>query len=144
MARGLATHAQPMRTLGAKLTHRTAVAVTPAGGQQGKLMNNRTNIQEKEMVPDEVIAELRALVAEAEKIIAQSGSAPSVLSGLRERFERAQHRLGDLTDEARKRVVAGAKATDETIREHPYQSIAVALGAGLLVGVLLGRRSGTR
>ena len=88
--------------------------------------------------------ELRALVAEAEKIIAQSGSAPSVLSGLRERFERAQHRLGDLTDEARKRVVAGAKATDETIREHPYQSIAVALGAGLIVGVLLGRRSATR
>lgn len=107
-------------------------------------MNNRTNIQEKEMVPDEVIAELRALVAEAEKIIAQSGSAPSVLSGLKERFDRAQHRLGDLTDEARKRVVAGAKVTDETIREHPYQSIAVALGAGLLVGVLLGRRSTTR
>ena len=107
-------------------------------------MNNRTNIQEKEMVPEEVIAELRSLVTEAEKIIAQSGSAPSMLAGLRERFETAQHRLGDLTDEAKKRVVASAKATDETIRDHPYQSIAVALGAGLLVGVLLGRRTATR
>ena len=36
---------------------------------------------------------------------------------------------------------AGAKYTDETIRENPYQSMAVAAGLGLLVGVLIGRRS---
>ncbi|MBL9200173.1 MAG: DUF883 family protein, partial [Opitutaceae bacterium] len=34
-----------------------------------------------------------------------------------------------------------AKCTDSAIREHPYQALAIALGAGLLVGVLLGRRS---
>lgn len=120
------------------------VDVTQAGGHEENLMNNRTNIQEKEMVPEEIIAELRTLVNEAEKIIAQSGSAPSMLAGLRERFERAQHQLGDLTADAKKKIVSGAKATDQTIREHPYQSIAVALGAGLLVGVLLGRRNATR
>ncbi len=42
---------------------------------------------------------------------------------------------------AKQRVVAGAKSTDQAIRANPYQSLAIAAGVGLLVGVLLGRRS---
>jgi len=42
---------------------------------------------------------------------------------------------------AKKKVVAGAKYTDSTIRENPYRALAIAAGVGLLVGVLLGRRS---
>jgi len=33
-----------------------------------------------------------------------------------------------------------AKATDRTIREHPYESIGIAFGVGLLIGVLVARR----
>jgi hypothetical protein len=40
-----------------------------------------------------------------------------MLAGLRERFERAQHQLGDLTADAKKKIVSGAKATDQTIRD---------------------------
>ena len=43
------------------------------------------------------------------------------------------HRLED-------KAVAGAKAADKTIREHPYESIGLAFGVGLLIGVLVGRR----
>jgi len=32
------------------------------------------------------------------------------------------------------------KATDRVVREHPYQSIGVAFGVGLLIGVLINRR----
>lgn len=42
----------------------------------------------------------------------------------------------------RERVVEGAKATDKVVRSHPYQAMGVALGAGLLLGYLLGRRWG--
>ena len=38
------------------------------------------------------------------------------------------------------KALAGAKATDKVIREHPYQSVGVAFGLGLLVGVLVTRR----
>jgi ElaB/YqjD/DUF883 family membrane-anchored ribosome-binding protein len=38
------------------------------------------------------------------------------------------------------KAVAGAKVTDQVIREHPYQSIGVAFGVGLLIGVLVTRR----
>lgn len=37
-------------------------------------------------------------------------------------------------------TVKAAKATDHVIREHPYQSIGIACGLALLVGVLVGRR----
>jgi ElaB/YqjD/DUF883 family membrane-anchored ribosome-binding protein len=39
------------------------------------------------------------------------------------------------------RAVAGAKATDQVIRDHPYQSLGVAFGVGALIGYLLARRS---
>ena len=32
------------------------------------------------------------------------------------------------------------KATDKVIREHPYQSIGIAFGVGLLIGVLVNRK----
>lgn len=60
---------------------------------------------------------------------------------LRARFHAAKVRLTALGENARDKVVAGAKCTDESIRANPYQSIAIAAGVGLLIGVLFGRRS---
>src|SRR4051812_36525738 len=37
------------------------------------------------------------------------------------------------------KAVAGAKVTDQTIRENPYQSLGVAFGVGALLGYLLSR-----
>jgi ElaB/YqjD/DUF883 family membrane-anchored ribosome-binding protein len=93
--------------------------------------------------PKELLNDLHALVADAEKMIGDSVSehTADAVNGLRDRFETAQERLSELYDGARTKVAAGAKYTDETIRANPYQSIAIAAGVGLLVGVLLGRRS---
>jgi ElaB/YqjD/DUF883 family membrane-anchored ribosome-binding protein len=92
--------------------------------------------------PKELLTELKALVTEAEGMIGDSVSETSdeAMGALRSRYEAMQERMSDLYDGAKKKVVAGARYTDETIRENPYQSIAVAAGLGLLVGVLLGRR----
>jgi MYXO-CTERM domain-containing protein len=38
------------------------------------------------------------------------------------------------------RTVAAAKASDVTIRKHPYQSIGAAFGVGMLLGALVLRR----
>jgi ElaB/YqjD/DUF883 family membrane-anchored ribosome-binding protein len=38
------------------------------------------------------------------------------------------------------KAVAAAKATDQVIRTHPYESIGVAFGVGLLIGVLVARK----
>jgi ElaB/YqjD/DUF883 family membrane-anchored ribosome-binding protein len=67
-------------------------------------------------------------------------------------------KLGDKTKEARERLIAslesakascqnlesrakaGMEATDKVIREHPYESVGVAFGIGLVLGLLVVRR----
>jgi len=44
--------------------------------------------------------------------------------------------LGRVKDKA----VEGAKATDEAVREHPYQALAIAFGVGAIAGYLISRR----
>ncbi len=92
--------------------------------------------------PKDLLNDLHALVAEAEKMMGDSLSehTADAVGALRERFDAAQERMADLYAGAKKKVVAGAQYTDDTIRANPYQSLAVAAGVGLLVGVLLGRR----
>jgi len=38
------------------------------------------------------------------------------------------------------KAVTSAKATDRVIRDHPYESIGIAFGVGVLIGVLINRR----
>ena len=38
------------------------------------------------------------------------------------------------------KTAASARATDRTIRQHPYESIGIAFGVGVLIGVLINRR----
>jgi len=91
----------------------------------------------------ELLVELQALAAEAQTLMTDTVSEKSgeVMENLRERFAAAQEKFSDVYDGAKKKVVAGAKYTDTAIRENPYQAIAIAAGVGLVVGVLLGRRS---
>jgi ElaB/YqjD/DUF883 family membrane-anchored ribosome-binding protein len=61
-----------------------------------------------------------------------------------EQGKAAASRLAQALDTAKVRVqegtVASAKATDRAIREHPYESLGVAFGVGVLIGVLIARR----
>jgi len=93
--------------------------------------------------PKELLAELQALVVEAETMITDSVTTHSseALGNLRERFSAAQDRLSDIYEGTKKKVVAGAQCTDTAIRENPYQAVVIALGIGALIGVLIGRRS---
>jgi ElaB/YqjD/DUF883 family membrane-anchored ribosome-binding protein len=92
--------------------------------------------------PKDLLDDLRGLVVEAEKMMGESlsGRTDEAVSALRARFDTAHERFSHLYEGAKRQVATGAKITDETIRENPYQSLAVAAGAGLLVGLLLGRR----
>jgi ElaB/YqjD/DUF883 family membrane-anchored ribosome-binding protein len=103
-------------------------------------MKNNT---ETARTPKEILTELQALVAEAETMMGDSLSehTAEAIESLRSRFLAAQERFAEVYTGARKKVIAGAKYPDETIRANPYQSLAIAAGVGLLVGVLLGRRS---
>ncbi|HTL68556.1 MAG TPA: hypothetical protein VL200_12910 [Lacunisphaera sp.] len=102
-------------------------------------MKNRNSAEIQ--TPEAILHDLRTLVTEAEKLMgsAVSENAEGTMDALRSRYDAAQERISELYASARKNVTAGAKYTDEAIRANPYQSLAIALGAGLLVGVLIGR-----
>lgn len=101
-------------------------------------MKNRTAAHES---TDVVIENLRTLISEAEKIINEGAVEPTgeALADLRGRLEDARVRAEALYQDARKKVVAGARQADETIRSHPYESLAIALGVGVLLGALIRR-----
>jgi ElaB/YqjD/DUF883 family membrane-anchored ribosome-binding protein len=116
-------------------------------------MKNRHDTGAAE-TPEQIIEHISRLMAEAEAMIAGpvSEKAGSRIEDLRERLASARERLndayssaretiGDAYAKTRKNVVAGAKQADETIRENPYQSLAVALGIGVLLGVVIGRKT---
>lgn len=58
----------------------------------------------------------------------------------RRRLAAALDRAKEIGGHVRDRAVAGAKVADQTVRENPYQAIAVGVGVGALVGFLLARR----
>ncbi|HRE80959.1 MAG TPA: hypothetical protein PLN52_07910 [Opitutaceae bacterium] len=91
--------------------------------------------------PDALLNDLRTLVAEAESLMGGdiTDQARDKLEVLRERLTEAQERLGELYVTAKEKVTEGARRTDETIRAHPYESLAIALGIGVLLGALLRR-----
>ena len=46
----------------------------------------------------------------------------------------------DVACNVRQRAVAGAKATDEAVHNHPYTALGIAVGLGVLLGMYLIRR----
>lgn len=59
----------------------------------------------------------------------------------RQRLAAALEKGKEAWNTVQEKAIAGAKATDQVIRENPYKSIAVALGVGALIGYLLRRRN---
>jgi ElaB/YqjD/DUF883 family membrane-anchored ribosome-binding protein len=58
---------------------------------------------------------------------------------LRAKLEAAVEKAKAVCERLEEKTVDAAKATDKTIREHPYQAIGIAFGVGLLIGVLAAR-----
>jgi len=51
-------------------------------------------------------------------------------------LESAKNMAGCVRDKA----IAGAKVADQTVRENPYQAIAIGVGVGAILGYLIARR----
>lgn len=106
-------------------------------------MKIRTETPVHAQTPEELLKELRTLVAEAEKMMGDGLTEHSeeALEAVRARFEAVQERLAHLYEGTKQKFIKGVRYTDHKIRENPYQSLAIALGVGVLAGVIIGRRT---
>ena len=85
--------------------------------------------------------DLKSLMHDAEELMkATASQAGEKVAELRSRLGVALESAKGTCHRLEETTAAAAKATDRTIREHPYESLAVAFGVGLLVGVLVGRK----
>ena len=85
--------------------------------------------------------DLKLVMRDAEDLLkATAGQAGEKISEIRSRLaaalESAKASFGQIQD----KTVLAAKATDRVIRDHPYESLGIALGIGLLIGVLVARK----
>lgn len=86
--------------------------------------------------------DLKAVVRDAEDLLkATAGQAGEKVSEVRHRLGAALESAKETCHRVQDKTIEAAKATDKVIRTHPYESIGIAFGVGLLIGVLVTRRS---
>ncbi len=94
-----------------------------------------------EAARDKLVADFKAVINDAEELLRATANQggehiSSVRARVEERVTRAKEELNELGDDAFARGEAAVKATEDYVRTHPWQSIGIAAGLGLLIGLL--------
>lgn len=91
------------------------------------------------------VAELKAEVADTEELLRETASATGEKMGelrgrLKERLASTKAKLVQAEAAAVAKAKAAARATDDYVHENPWKAVGIAAGAGLVLGLLIGRR----
>ena len=90
---------------------------------------------------DKLVTDLKRVVRDSEELLKDSaGAVGEKAHEMRERLVQTLEAAKATCRRLEEKAIEGAKATDKVIREHPYHSIGVAFGIGLLIGVLVTRK----
>ncbi len=103
-------------------------------------METRT-AEEIERSTERLLQDLNAVVHDGEELL-KAGAADLSERGMaaRERLAAALEIAKETRRKLQQRAVEGAQATDKLIREYPYQSLGVAFGVGMLLGIFANRK----
>ena len=94
-----------------------------------------------EQANERLVGDLKTVVHDAEDLMkATAGQVGDKVAEVRSRLSSAMESAKATCHRLEEKTIAAAKATDKTIREHPYESIGIAFGLGLLIGVLVTRK----
>ena len=90
---------------------------------------------ETEEVGEHLMADAQALLS------ATAHVAEEKVVEARKRLTAAIEKGKETWHAVQEKAVAGAKATDQVIRDNPYKALGIALGVGAIIGYLLRRRN---
>jgi ElaB/YqjD/DUF883 family membrane-anchored ribosome-binding protein len=105
-------------------------------------MARQTATQAGDQIKDQAFSELQALIEESEKLLSDAASlVGDDNEGLREqinlKLKQARSAIGAVSSRAQPIV----EATQTYIGGHPWQTVALCTGLGVLTGWLLGRKA---
>ncbi len=94
---------------------------------------------------EKLLHDLQIVVEDAEALLqataAQTGDrVDGIRARVQESLQQARTRLKEAEGEAMEQMREAAASADEYVRESPWQSVGMAAGVGLLLGLLIGRR----
>ncbi len=94
---------------------------------------------------EKLVQDLHQGVADAEELLRLTAdnvgeSATELRQRMRDRLSRTKDELTHLQHVTVAKAKAAGHATDEYVHEHPWKSIGIAAGLGLVVGLLISRR----
>ncbi len=104
-------------------------------------MENTEFSESSEASRDKIVSDFKTLMRDAEDLM--KATADDLGDKAKEARDRLKVALGKAKDSCQgveEKAAASAKATDKVIRDYPYQSLGIAFGVGLLIGVLVNRR----
>ena len=102
-------------------------------------------IDQNTVTKEKLISDLKVVIADAEELLRVTANQAGEKVGelrvrMQENLTSARHKLADAEAALKEKSREVARATDDYVHEHPWKSIGVAAGVGLLVGLLIGRR----
>jgi ElaB/YqjD/DUF883 family membrane-anchored ribosome-binding protein len=94
---------------------------------------------------EKLAADLRTVISDAEELLqltsSQTGDKVAELRArMSDNLRIARHKLEDVEAAIRDRARQAARVTDDYVHDNPWKAIGVAAGAGLVIGLLIGRR----
>lgn len=94
---------------------------------------------------EKLVADLQRVISDAEELMQATahqteGKVVELREKINENLRNARHKLADVEDTIRLKTREVARATDDYVHEHPWRAIGTAAGAGLIIGLLIGRR----
>ncbi len=100
---------------------------------------------QSQMARERVMEDLRTLASDAEALLRAtaddvSDKAKEARARVAAALEKAKATCEELQTQSLESAKAAVMKADTTIRAHPYESIGIAFGVGLLLGVLLKRK----
>ena len=98
-----------------------------------------------DVTTEQLVDDLKVVMRDAEALIrATSAQTGEKIQEVRARAEEslrlAKDRLIEVEEEALRRAREVAEATEEYVRDNPWQSLGIAAGVGLVLGILIARR----
>ena len=99
----------------------------------------------EQLSASQLIDDLTAVIRDAESLLRATASqtgdkVEEIRSRAEETVRNAKARLANVEEQALERARGFAGDADEYVRGNPWQAVAIAAGAGLLIGLLMSRR----